>query len=79
MLTHLGKAKVQKTMNIQYPKEWQVQTNDIQTFVVDKSTTQFGNVQKAFTAGTIVELIRIQNKSVYKKYMEEKAFLKELN
>ena len=26
-----------------------------------------------------MELIRIQNKSVYKKYYEEKAFLKELN
>lgn len=44
-----------------------------------KNTVEFQNVQKAFTAGNIVELVRIQNKLIFKKFYEEKLCIQELN
>ena len=65
---------------IKYPEYWEHQTEEIQTFSVDKTTKEFKDIQdKFYTVGTIQELLRIQNKIVYKKYYDEKNWLKELN
>lgn len=73
MLYNVGKVQ------IEFPKTWQPQTQEIQTFVVSKNTPEFQSVQKAFTAGNIVELLRIQNRLIFKKFYEEKLCLQELN
>jgi hypothetical protein len=51
----------------------------IQTYIVPADTEEFKKIQNRFTAGKIVELIRIQNRIIYNKFYDEKVYLCNLN
>ena len=68
---------ISKTADVEYPSFWQPQTEEIQSFIVDPNSKEFADVQKNFAKLTkIKELLRIQNKLVYKKFFDEKKCLK---
>ena len=54
--------------SVQYPQTWEEQKEQIETFKVDPKSDEFKEVQKAFTVAKIEELLRIQNRPIYKKY-----------
>ncbi len=64
---------------VEFPSTWQDQKEPIETFVVPPNSDQFKQVAAHFGIFPIKQLLRIQNKVVYKKFYEEKEELKRLN
>lgn len=60
---------------IEYPSTWVNGPDDILLYEVPKNTVEYMSVYKDFKIGPIKRLIRVENKLIWKKYVEEKKDL----
>ena len=68
-------SMIKAPVEIEYPSTWANGKDDIMLYEVPMKTAEYTKVLMDFKIKSIKRLIRVENKLIWKKYIEEKKSL----